>query len=127
MVSTRFLVHNLAIIEVTVFLVAVGKVAVLEVVDAKVATTSDAVILVASAPLKVVDVKAAPVLEGVDVIVAVLEVVLGKVTSTSVAVVSDTRSKCGQRYRSPPCSILARTRRGKDLREQSLPRHVCSA
>ena len=39
--------------------------------------------------------KVAPVLEGVDVIVAVLKVVVGKVTSTSVAVVSDTRSKCG--------------------------------
>ena len=58
------------------FLVAVGKVAVLEDVVAKVATTSDAVVIVASALLKVVDVKAAPVLEGVDVEVDVLLVVV---------------------------------------------------
>ena len=57
------------------FLVAVGKVAVLEDVIAKVATTSDAVVILASALLKVVDVTAAPVFEGVDVEVDVLLVV----------------------------------------------------
>ena len=74
---TRCLVHSLAIVEaMCVLLVAVGKVAVLEVVIAKVATTSDAIVIVASALLKVVDVKAAPVLEGVDVEVDVLLVVV---------------------------------------------------
>ena len=67
----------MAVIEATVLLVAVGKVAVLEVVIAIVATTSDAVVIVASALLKVVDVKAvAPVLEGVDGKVEVLLVVV---------------------------------------------------
>ena len=36
--------------------------------------------------------KVAPLLKGVDVLVAVLEVVVGKVASTSVAIVSGTRS-----------------------------------
>ena len=77
LISTRCLVHSLAIVEVLAFLlVAVGKVAVLEVVVAIVATTSDAVVIVASALLKVVNVKAAPVLEGVDVKVDVLLVVV---------------------------------------------------
>ena len=66
----------MAIVEATVLLVAVGKVAVLEVVVAKVATTSDAVVIVAPTLLKVGDVKAAPVLEGVDVKVDVLLVVV---------------------------------------------------
>ena len=66
----------MAIIEAIVLLVAVRKVAVLEVVVAIVATTSDAVVIVASALLKVVDVKAAPVLEGVDGKVEVLLVVV---------------------------------------------------
>ena len=65
----------MAVVEATVLLVAVGKVAVLEVVVAKVATTSDAVVIVASALLKVVDIEAAPVLEGVDVEVDILLVV----------------------------------------------------
>ena len=52
--------------------------------------------------LEVVNVKVAPVLEGVVV----------EVASTSVAVVSDTCSKCGRGYRSPPCSLLAQTWRG---------------
>ena len=46
----------MAIIEVTDFLVAVGIVAVLEVVNIKVVSTSDAVVIVASAP-EVVDVE----------------------------------------------------------------------
>ena len=53
------LVHSLAVVEVTdllVFLMAVGIVAVLEVVNVKVVSTSDAVVIVASAP-EVVDVK----------------------------------------------------------------------
>ena len=86
MICTWCFDHSLAVVEVTdflvvvgkgnVFLVAVGKVAVLEVVVAKVATTSNAVVIVASALLKVVDVKAvAPVLEGVDGKVEVLLVV----------------------------------------------------
>ena len=74
------LVHSLAVVEVILVLVAVGTVAVLEVVNVKVP----------------------PVLEGV----------VAKVASTSIAVISDTRSKCGRRYRSPPCSLLARTWRG---------------
>ena len=49
---------------------AVSKVAVLEVVVAKVASTSIAVVIVASL-LKVVEVKVTPDLEGVDVIVEV--------------------------------------------------------
>ena len=57
---------------------AVGKVAVLEVVVAIVATTSDAVIIVASASLTGVDDKAAPVLEGVDGKVEVLPVAITK-------------------------------------------------
>ena len=58
----------MAVVEESVFLVAVGKVApVLEGVDVKVASTSVAVIEVATA------------LEVVDVIVAVLEVVVVKV------------------------------------------------
>ena len=68
----------MAVVEVTdflVFLVAVGKVAVLEVVVAKVTSTSIAVVIVASL-LKVVDVEAAPVLEGVDGKVDVLLVVV---------------------------------------------------
>ena len=65
----------MAVVETTVLLVAIGKVAVLEVVIAKVATTSDAVVIVASALLKVVDVEAAPVLEGVNVEVDILLVV----------------------------------------------------
>ena len=76
LISTRCLVHSLAVVEVTIFLVAVDKVAVLEVVVAIVATTSDAVIIVASTSLTVVDVKAAPVLEGVDGKVEVLPVVV---------------------------------------------------
>ena len=56
LVCTRCLVHSLAIVEVTVFLVAVGKVAVLEVVVAKVESTRDAIIIVATPP-EVVDVK----------------------------------------------------------------------
>ena len=75
MICTRCLVHSLAVVEVTLFLMAVGKVAVLEVVVAKVASTSVAFVIVASL-LKVVDVKAAPVLEGVDVKVDVLLVVV---------------------------------------------------
>ena len=67
----------MAVVEaMCVLLVAVGKVAVLEEVVAKAATTSDAIVIVASALLKVVDVKAAPVLEGVDVKVDVLLVVV---------------------------------------------------
>ena len=62
--------HSLAVVEVTLFLVAVGKVAVLEDVIAKVASTSVAVVIVASF-LEVVDVKETPDLEGVDVIVEV--------------------------------------------------------
>ena len=66
----------MAVVEATVLLVAVGNVAVLEVIVAKVATTSDAVVIVASPSLTVVDVKAAPVLEGVDGKVEVLLVVV---------------------------------------------------
>ena len=44
-------------------------------INVKVATTSYAVVIVASALLKVVDVEAAPVLEGVDVEVDILLVV----------------------------------------------------
>ena len=54
---------------------AISIVAVLEVVVVKVASTSVAVVIVASL-LKVVDVKAAPVLEGVDGKVDVLLVVV---------------------------------------------------
>ena len=58
-ISTRCLVHSLAVVEVTVFLVAIGKVAVLDVVVAKVASTSEvAIVIVATAP-EVVDVKVA--------------------------------------------------------------------
>ena len=59
MICTRCLVHSLAVVEVIVLLVAVGTVAVLECVVAKVATTSDAVVIVAPA-LDVVNVKVAP-------------------------------------------------------------------
>ena len=38
MICTRCLVHSLAVVEATVLLVAVGKVAVLEVVNVKVAS-----------------------------------------------------------------------------------------
>ena len=58
-------------VEAIVLLVAVSKVAVLDVVVAIVATTSVAVVMLTRL-LKVVDVKAAPVLEGVDVEVDVL-------------------------------------------------------
>ena len=81
------LVHSLAVVDVIVLLVAVGTVAVLEVVIDKVATTSDAVVIVASALLKVVDVEAAPVLKGVDVKVEVLPVVVAKVAASSKEVV----------------------------------------
>ena len=57
-------------VEATVLLVAVGMVAVLEDVVAKVASTSVAVVIVASF-LEVVDVKETPDLEGVDVIIEV--------------------------------------------------------
>ena len=67
---TRCLVHSLAVVEATVLLVAVGMVAVLEDVVAKVASTSIAVVIVASF-LEVVDVKETPDLKGVDVIVEV--------------------------------------------------------
>ena len=59
MICTRSLVHSLAVVEVTdflVFLVAVGKVAVLQVVVVKVTSTSVAIVKVASL-LEVVDVK----------------------------------------------------------------------
>ena len=61
MICTRCFVHSLAVVEVTdslVFLVAVGIVAVLGVVNGKVGSTSIAVVKVASL-LKVVDVKVA--------------------------------------------------------------------
>ena len=51
------LVHSLAVVEVIVLLVAVGTVAVLEVFVNKVASTSDAVVIVAPASFTVVDVK----------------------------------------------------------------------
>ena len=71
---TRCLVHSLAVVEaMCVLLVAVGIVAVLDVVIAIVATTSVAVVMLTRL-LNVVDVKAAPVLEGVDVEVEVLPV-----------------------------------------------------
>ena len=55
---TRCLVHSLAVVEaMCVLLVADGTVAVLEVVVVKVATTSDAIVIVASASLTVVDIK----------------------------------------------------------------------
>ena len=74
----------MAVVEESVFLVAVGKVTpVLEGVNVKVASTSIAVVEVATA------------LEVVDVIVAVLEVVVNKVAPTSVAIVSGTRSSQG--------------------------------
>ena len=44
------------------------------------------------AVLEVVNIKVAPVLEGVNITEAVLKVVVIKVTSTSVAVVTGTRS-----------------------------------
>ena len=51
MICTRCLVHSLAVVEVTFFLVAIGKVAVLKVVIAKVASTREvAVVIVATAP-----------------------------------------------------------------------------
>ena len=54
-------------VEATLFLlVAVGKVAILEVVAIKVTTTSDAVVMLTSASFTVVNVIIAPVLEGVD-------------------------------------------------------------
>ena len=74
MICTWCLVHSLAIVEVTdflVFLVAVGKVAVLEVVNVKIApvlegvvdevasTSKVAVVIVATAP-EVVDVSRSP-------------------------------------------------------------------
>ena len=75
MICTQCLVHSLAVVEAIVLLVAVGKVAVLEVVDAIVATTSDAL---------VVDVEiAAPILEGVDGKAVVLPVVVTKVAASS--------------------------------------------
>ena len=46
--STRCLVHSLAVVEATLFLVAIGKVAVLEDVVAIVFITRDAVVIVAS-------------------------------------------------------------------------------
>ena len=73
--STRHFVHSLAIVKVTVFLVAIGKVVVLEVVVVKVASTSIAIIIVATA-LEVVNVKIAPVLEGVVVEVEVFSKVV---------------------------------------------------
>ena len=77
MICTRCLTHSLAVVEAIVLLVAVGKVAVLEGVIARVASTSDAMVIVASALLKVVDVKAvAPVLESDDSKVEVLPVVV---------------------------------------------------
>ena len=57
-------------VEATVLLVAVSMVAVLKDVVAKVASTSVAVVIVASF-LEVVDVKETPDLEGVNVIVEV--------------------------------------------------------
>ena len=72
----------MAVIEAIVLLVAVGKVAVLEVVVARVATTSDAIVIVASALLKVVDFKAHD-LEGVDIIVEVLPVAVVKVAAAA--------------------------------------------
>ena len=66
----------MAIVEAIVLLVAVSKVAVLEVVVAIVTTTSNAVVIVASASLTVVDIKAAPVLEGVNGKVEVFLVVV---------------------------------------------------
>ena len=70
MICTRCFVHSLAVIEVTdslVFLVAVGIVAVLEVVVDKVVSTSVAIDIVASL-LGVVDVKVEVSLAGVRLI-----------------------------------------------------------
>ena len=65
-------------VEAIVLLVAIGKVAVLEVVNVKVAPNQEGAVV--------------------------------GVAYTSVAVVSGTRiSHGGRRYRSPPCSLLART------------------
>ena len=56
LICTQCLVHSLAVVEATVLLVAIGKVAVLEVVNVKVVSTSDAVVIVATAPA-VVDIE----------------------------------------------------------------------
>ena len=61
MIITRCLVHSLAFIEVAVLLVAVGKVAVLEVVFAKVASTSSAVVIVATPEVVNVEEEVLPV------------------------------------------------------------------
>ena len=76
-VLLRLCFDSLANVEESVFLVAVGKVTpVLEGVNVKVASTSIAIDIVATA------------LEVVDVIVAILEVVVVKVKSTSIAVIT---------------------------------------
>ena len=72
------------------------------------------------ADLEVVNIRIAPVLEGV----------VAEVTSTSVAVVTDTRFLEVVDVKVGVFLIVVRlvawTRRGRDSREQSLPRHICS-
>ena len=71
------------------------------------------------ADLEVFNIIVGPVLEGVVAEVTGLKDVDGKVTSTRVAfVIVATPLEGG--------SISSLTRRGRDLREQSLPRHICS-
>ena len=66
LICTRCLIHSLAVIEATVLLVAVGKVAVLEVDNVKVAFTSVAVVIVTAS--EVVDV--------IEVLLAAYQLVL---------------------------------------------------